>query len=101
MSQVTMPLLVSNLGCEMLYIIHQRLTVQKVTFMRTVLRDIARSLFAREFVEALFAAQKLGSVGAIFQVLSQIVHTSIMRLSAVRCGGSRCIRAGSCPLACA
>jgi hypothetical protein len=86
MSSVVMPLIVSNLGCEMIHIIHQRLTAQKSDpcRMTMVLHDIAAGLFAEEFTAQLFVPQTLGSVNSMFQVFGQLAHSSIMRLSTSR-----------------
>jgi hypothetical protein len=86
MSRMSMPLIVSNLGCEMIYIIHQRLSAQDSDPFRTsmVLNDIAAGLFAEEFTEQLFIPQALGSVNSIFQLFGQLAHSSIMRLSTSR-----------------
>lgn len=82
-----MPLLLCKMGGQMLYIIHQRLTAQKAEVDRvgTVLREVARAVYAREFVEALFAAQDTGSVTDIYDIMNRLVHASIMRLSTTRC----------------
>ena len=69
-----------------MYIIHERLTAQNADADRValVLRQIGRAFFAREFCEALFAAQEVGSVNQVYGLLESLVHSSIMRLSSSR-----------------
>ena len=57
--QHTMPLLLINLGGEMLYILEQRLSAQNVQSEKSVrvLCDVVRTMFSRRFVIELFKPQ--------------------------------------------
>ena len=90
MAQTAMPLLMCTLGCEMIYILHQRLHAHhaEAQGMRVV-HEIAASLFAPELCDALFAPQPLGSAATLYRVFSRMAHSSEVRLSAARCGASR------------
>lgn len=83
---LTMPVLVANLGCEMIYVLNQRLRAHDVDAekARTVLDDIARYLFDADFVNTLFAAHDLYSVRSTHLIFSRLAHSSIMRLSESR-----------------
>ncbi|KAI4877520.1 hypothetical protein NFI96_015233 [Prochilodus magdalenae] len=83
MSLRTLPLLVINLGGEMLYILDQRLRAQNETDDKTqkVLNDIVRTMFSRPFMEELMKPQDLYSHRALRCVLTRLAHTSIMRLN--------------------
>uniref|UniRef100_A0A8B9JKC8 Organic solute carrier partner 1a n=1 Tax=Astyanax mexicanus TaxID=7994 RepID=A0A8B9JKC8_ASTMX len=83
MSLRTLPLLVLNMGGEMLYILDQRLRAQHETDDKTqrVLNDIVRSMFSKAFMEELMKPQDLYSQRALRCVLTRLAHTSIMRLN--------------------
>jgi Organic solute transport protein 1 len=80
-----MPLLVGSMGCEMVYIIYQRLTAQQADAQRCsqVIHELLRSMFAsEEFLVALFQPHKMASAGAMFSVFASMLQQSIIRLDA-------------------
>lgn len=83
MSQLTMPLLVVNLGCEMLYILDQRLKAQSIPGDKSckVLHDVVRTMFDSTYVEKLFAPQDMYTVSQTRKIFDRLAHSSIMRLS--------------------
>ncbi|XP_044275398.1 protein OSCP1 isoform X3 [Varanus komodoensis] len=94
MSLRTLPLLVLNLGGEMLYIVDQRLRAQSIpgdkarqdawtdVDRRRVMNDIIGGIFNKKFVDELFKPQELYSRKALRSVFERLVHASIMRLNA-------------------
>ncbi|XRB04374.1 Oscp1 protein [Pycnococcus provasolii] len=78
-----MPFLVVALGCEMVYILEQRLRAQSVAGEKAVrvLGDIARTLFAERFMEEVLKPQACYSVASLRQIFERVAHSSIMRLS--------------------
>ncbi|XP_042297130.1 protein OSCP1 isoform X2 [Sceloporus undulatus] len=84
MSLRTLPLLVLNLGGEMLYIVDQRLRAQSIPGdkARQVMNDIIGGLFNKKFMDELFKPQELYSRKALRTVFERLVHASIMRLNA-------------------
>ena len=87
MSQLAMPLLVVNLGCEMLYILDQRLKAQNIPGDKSckVLHDVVRTMFDGTYVEKLFAPQDMYTVSQTRKIFDRLAHSSIMRLSESRC----------------
>ena len=77
------PLLVLSLGCEMAYVLEQRLKAQQVEEAKKalVLRDILQSLFNPAFLEALFREQAVGTFAETQSLFWKIAHSSIMRLN--------------------
>uniref|UniRef100_A0A8C6VLW5 Organic solute carrier partner 1 n=1 Tax=Naja naja TaxID=35670 RepID=A0A8C6VLW5_NAJNA len=84
MSLRTLPLLVLNLGGEMLYIVDQRLRAQSIPGdkARQVMNDIIGGIFNKNFMDELFKPQELYSRKALRAVFERLVHASIMRLNA-------------------
>nr|XP_028595039.1 protein OSCP1 isoform X2 [Podarcis muralis] len=84
MSLRTLPLLVLNLGGEMLYIVDQRLRAQSIPGdkARQVMNDIIGGIFNKKFMDELFKPQELYSRKALRTVFERLVHASIMRLNA-------------------
>ncbi|XP_026529554.1 protein OSCP1 isoform X2 [Notechis scutatus] len=84
MSLRTLPLLVLNLGGEMLYIVDQRLRAQSIPGdkARQVMNDIIGGIFNKIFMDELFKPQELYSRKALRAVFERLVHASIMRLNA-------------------
>ncbi|XP_062856100.1 protein OSCP1a [Trichomycterus rosablanca] len=86
MSVKTLPLLIVNLGGEMLYILDQRLRENKLQKgwseddRKRVLKDIVRMMFSKAFMDELMEPQDLYSHRAVRCVLTRLAHTSIMRL---------------------
>ncbi|KAG2487008.1 hypothetical protein HYH03_014379 [Edaphochlamys debaryana] len=83
MSQLTMPLLVVNLGCEMTYILEQRLKAQNIPADKSckVLNDVIKTMFDPGYVDKLFAPQDMYSVSQTRKIFDRLAHSSIMRLS--------------------
>ncbi|XP_070619782.1 protein OSCP1 [Erythrolamprus reginae] len=83
MSLRTLPLLVLNLGGEMLYIVDQRLRAQSIPGdkARQVMNDIIGGIFNKNFMDELFKPQELYSRKALRAVFERLVHASIMRLN--------------------
>lgn len=82
-SLLCLPVVVCNLGVEMLYVLEQRLRAQSVSDAKAVkvLHDVTRAMFAPEFVNELFTPQPTYSQSATRQIFDKLAHTSIMRLS--------------------
>jgi len=82
MDQV-MPLIVLNLGGEMVYILNQRLQAQSVQDdkAKKVLLDVARAMFSPVFVDQLFAKQEMYTHASTKQIFEKLAHSSIMRLN--------------------
>ncbi|GAX78582.1 hypothetical protein CEUSTIGMA_g6021.t1 [Chlamydomonas eustigma] len=83
MSLLAMPLIVVNLGCEMLYILDQRLKAQSIPEDKScrVLQDVVRSMFDTEYAEKLFSPQEVYSLASTRKIFEKLAHSSIMRLS--------------------
>ena len=81
--QHTMPLLLINLGGEMLYILEQRLSAQNVQSEKSVrvLCDVVRTMFSRRFVNELFKPQWMYKDKSIRQIFDKLAHSSIMKLN--------------------
>lgn len=86
MVSIAMPLVIVNLGAEMIYILDQRLKAQCIAEdkSRQVLNDVVRTWFDNKFVEALFKPQQLYSLAATREVFERLAHSSIMRLNSSR-----------------
>ena len=83
-----MPLLVINLGGEMLYVLEQRLGAQKVKSDKSqrVLCDVVKTMFSRRFVEELFKPQFLYKDRNVRQIFDKLAHSSIMKLNETSMG---------------
>uniref|UniRef100_A0A673FPB3 Protein OSCP1-like n=1 Tax=Sinocyclocheilus rhinocerous TaxID=307959 RepID=A0A673FPB3_9TELE len=93
MSQRTLPLLIINLGGEMIYILDQRLRAQDDNDDKTrrgrwtdddrkrVMNDIVATMFNKAFLEELLRPQDLYSHRALRTVLTRLAHASIMCLN--------------------
>eukprot|EP00736_Rhodelphis_marinus_P014211 Rmarinus@m.6252 len=83
MSLHSMPLLVLNMGGEMIYILEQRLRAQSIALdkRRKVLHDVIRTMFDPRFIEELFKPQDLYSVHMTRDVFNKLAHSSIMKLN--------------------
>lgn len=88
MSLLGMPWVVVNLGCEMIYILEQRLKAQGIAPDKAVkvLQDIVRTLLDPSFTkEKLFVPQEMYSLHSTRKIFDRLAHSSIMRLSESRC----------------
>ncbi|KAK3525931.1 hypothetical protein QTP70_010999 [Hemibagrus guttatus] len=83
MSLRTLPLLIINMGGEMLYILDQRLRAQKETDdkIQKVINDIVGVMFSKAFMEELMQPQDTYSHQALRYLLTRLAHTSIMKLN--------------------
>jgi len=101
-SQHAMPLIIANLGVEMIYVLNQRLEAQKVpkekhdkgtttrfdpTCARslnkhqTVLDDIVCAMFAKTFVNEFMIPQDPYSGTQVHELFKKVAHASIMKLN--------------------
>ena len=78
-----MPLLVVNMGAEMIYILEQRLFAQSVTEAKAakVLQDVLRTMFSLTFVDELFKPQDMYSSTSTRQIFNKLAHSSIMKIN--------------------
>lgn len=84
MSLLGMPWAMINLGCEMVYILHQRLNAQGIPPDKSVkvLCDIVKTMLEPGFIaDKLFVAQDMYSLASTRKVFDKIAHSSIMKLS--------------------
>lgn len=82
-SQLAMPILVMNLGGEMMYILNQRLQAQNIPHEKAVkvLGDVIRTMFTPAFIEELFKPQEIYTNSSTKQIFDKLAHSSIMRLN--------------------
>lgn len=87
-SLLAMPILIVNMGGEMLYILEQRLKAQKIAADKSikVLQDVVNTMFGQKFITALFKPQKIYSQQSTRQIFDRLAHSSIMRLNASSMG---------------
>lgn len=88
MSLLGMPWVVINLGCEMIYILEQRLKAQNIAPDKAVkvIQDIVTTMFDPSFTkEKLFVPQEMYSLHSTRKIFDRLAHSSIMRLSESRC----------------
>lgn len=82
-SREVMPVLIINLGCEMIYVLNSRLKAQNIEESKsiTVLNDVIGSLFKNEFVDELFKPQEIRSYAYVKEFFDKLAHSSIMKLN--------------------
>ncbi|CAG4951630.1 unnamed protein product [Colias eurytheme] len=82
MSHFATPFIVINLGCEMVYVVEQRLKMQNIPEDKSeiVLTDITTVLLHAKLLEELFIPQPVAPHAVIKQLLEDISASSIMRL---------------------
>mmetsp|Transcript_30397 Transcript_30397/g.66598 ORF Transcript_30397/g.66598 Transcript_30397/m.66598 type:complete len:373 (-) Transcript_30397:192-1310(-) len=80
---MTMPMLIINMGGEMVYILEQRLHAQKIPEHKglKVMTDVVRTMYYPRFVEELFKPQEIYSMQSTRQIFDRLAHSSIMRLN--------------------
>ena len=85
-SQRAMPIIVLAMGCEMMYILHQRLGAQSVSSEKAaqVLKQVIGALVEQTLLDELFKPQDLYSVPSTKVIFEKIAHSSIMRLNSAR-----------------
>ena len=79
-----MPVLIANLGCEMIYVLCSRLKAQSVAEDKSikVINDVVCSLFEQKFVSELFIGQEIAKHSSVKQLFEKLAHSSIMKLNA-------------------
>eukprot|EP00903_Cladosiphon_okamuranus_P008100 g7808.t1 len=82
-SKLVLPMVVLNMGGEMVNILHQRLNAQNVEVDKrsAVLRDVICTMYAPKFIEELFKPQDMYSEKATREVFYKLAHSSVMRLN--------------------
>ena len=82
-SLMCLPVVVCNLGVEMLYILEQRLRAQSVPEEKAVkvLHDVVTAMFDPAFVDELFKPQPAYTQRSMRRIMDKLAHSSIMRLS--------------------
>ncbi|KAF4320334.1 hypothetical protein BBO99_00000462 [Phytophthora kernoviae] len=90
-SLMTMPMLIVNMGAEMIYVLDQRLKAQNIprdksskatnTAVATVLEDIVKTMHNETFMEELFKPHRMYSNVSTRQIFDRLAHSSIMRLN--------------------
>jgi hypothetical protein len=82
-AQVAMPIIVLNMGGEMIYILNQRLQAQNVPVdkARKVLGDVVRTMYTPMFLDELFKPQEIYTMASTKQIFDKLAHSSIMRLN--------------------
>ena len=80
---MTMPVLIVNMGGEMVYILAQRLQAQQIPSNKgqKVLCDVVRTMYYPRFIEELFKPQEIYSLQSTRQIFDRLAHSSIMRLN--------------------
>mmetsp|Transcript_14902 Transcript_14902/g.35450 ORF Transcript_14902/g.35450 Transcript_14902/m.35450 type:complete len:393 (+) Transcript_14902:67-1245(+) len=83
MAQYCMPMLIVNMGGEMVYILEQRLQAQNVAEdkAKRVLQDVIRTMYNPMFIKELFRPQPVYSMSSTRQIFDRLAHSSIMRLN--------------------
>merc|ERR1711971_1063063 len=78
-----MPMLIINMGGEMVYILEQRLQAQNVPVdkAKRVLQDVIRTMYNPKFIAELFRSQEVYTVHSTRQIFDRLAHSSIMRLN--------------------
>jgi hypothetical protein len=80
---VAMPLIVINMGGEMVYILNQRLQAQSVQDEKSkkVLQDVMKAMYSPLFIQELFKPQEMYTSASTKQIFEKLAHSSIMRLN--------------------
>jgi hypothetical protein len=78
-----MPIIVINMGGEMVYILQQRLQAQKVQDEKAikVIQDVIRAMYSPLFITELFKPQEMYTAMSTKQIFEKLAHSSIMRLN--------------------
>lgn len=81
---MTMPMLIVNMGAEMIYVLDQRLKAQNIPRDKSskVLEDIVKTMHTETFMTETFKPHRMYSNGSTRQIFDRIAHSSIMRLNA-------------------
>jgi hypothetical protein len=83
MADFCMPMLIVNLGGEMVYILEQRLSAQNVPLDKSkrVLQDVIRAMYNPMFIAELFRPQDMYTMASTRHLFDRLAHSSIMRLN--------------------
>lgn len=83
MAMLAMPMVVINMGGEMVYILEQRLSAQNIPREKSnkVLVDVIRTMYSAKFITELFKPQDIYSNTATRAIFDRLAHSSIMRLN--------------------
>jgi hypothetical protein len=78
-----MPILIANLGSEMVYVLCSRLKAQNIQEDKAikVINDVICSLFESSFVTQIFLPQEIGKHAQVKQLFEKLAHSSIMKLN--------------------
>jgi len=78
-----MPMLIVNMGGEMLYILCQRLEAQSIPVEKSirVLNDVVKTMFNQRFIDELFKPHELYTNRATRDIFDRLAHSSIMKLN--------------------
>ncbi|CEG39414.1 Uncharacterized conserved protein [Plasmopara halstedii] len=78
-----MPMLIVNMGAEMIYVLAQRLKAQNIPRDKSskVLEDIIKTMHNETFMSETFKPHRMYSNGSTRQIFDRIAHSSIMRLN--------------------
>jgi hypothetical protein len=81
---MTMPIIIYNLGGEMIYILCSRLKAQNIPIDKSkkVINDVVSNLFSNKFENEILKHQKCPKHSNIRRVFENLAHSSIMRLNA-------------------
>ncbi|CAM9508679.1 unnamed protein product, partial [Choristocarpus tenellus] len=82
-SLLVMPMIIINMGGEMVNILQQRLDAQHVPCDKAmvVIQDVISTMFSSKFVEELFKPQDMYDNGTTKHIFRKLAHSSIMRLN--------------------
>ncbi|GAB9475017.1 hypothetical protein Gpo141_00012125 [Globisporangium polare] len=82
-SLMTMPMLIVNMGAEMIYVLDQRLKAQNIPRDKSskVLEDIIKTMHNEKFMAELFKPHHMYSNISTRQIFDRLAHSSIMRLN--------------------
>jgi len=82
-AELAMPILIVNMGGEMLYILEQRLQAQAIVEEKSlrVLQDVISTMLSEKFINELFKPQRMYSSTSTRQIFDRLAHSSIMRLN--------------------
>ncbi|TYZ57089.1 hypothetical protein PybrP1_010858 [[Pythium] brassicae (nom. inval.)] len=78
-----MPMLIINMGAEMIYVLDQRLKAQNIPRDKSskVLEDIIKTMHNEKFMAELFKPHHMYSNLSTRQIFDRLAHSSIMRLN--------------------
>lgn len=87
-SLLAMPMLIINMGGEMLYILEQRLQAQNIATDKSakVLQDVVSTMYSPKFITELFKPQRIYTQSSTRQIFDRLAHSSIMRLNSSSMG---------------